>query len=84
MKNGSYKEIESKSWNGLGSVDWVSGIKGDNEFAQAGALQQETILAQVKLYESVNGKLGEFEKGLVGVMQNNQGLTAATIAATGP
>lgn len=83
MKNGSYQEIDSKSWNGLGSVDRVADIKGDNEFAQAAALQQETILAQVKLYESVNGKLGEFEKGLVGVMQNNQGLTAATIAATG-
>ncbi len=83
MKNGSYQEIDNKSWNGLGSVDRVADIKGDNEFAQAAALQQETILAQVKLYESVNGKLGEFEKGLVGVMQNNQGLTAATIAATG-
>ncbi|MEQ1087638.1 phage tail tape measure protein [Acinetobacter seifertii] len=83
MKNGSYQEIDSKSWNGLGSVNRVADIKGDNEFAQAGALQQETILGQVKLYESVNGKLGEFEKGLVGVMQNNQGLTAATIAATG-
>ncbi|WP_396234735.1 phage tail tape measure protein [Acinetobacter baumannii] len=83
MKNGSYQEIDNKSWNGLGSVDRVADIKGDNEFAQAAALQQETILAQVKLYESVNGKLGEFEKGLVGVMENNQGLTAATIAATG-
>ncbi|QNX40403.1 hypothetical protein IC787_15215 [Acinetobacter seifertii] len=83
VKNGDFKTIYDKSWNSAGSVDRVADIKGDNEFAQAGALQQETILAQVKLYESVNSKLGDFEQGLVGVMQNNQGLTAATIAATG-
>ncbi len=74
VKNGDFKTIYDKSWNSAGSVDRVADIKGDNEFAQAGALQQETILAQVKLYESVNSKLGDFEQGLVGVMQNNQGL----------
>lgn len=83
VKNGDFKTIYDKSWNSAGSVANVADIKGENEFAQAGALQQETILAQVKLYESVNSKLGDFEKGLVGVMQNNQGLAAATIAATG-
>ena len=83
FKTGSYQTIYDKSWNSAGSVDWVSDVKGDNEFAQAAALQQETILAQIKIYETVNDKLGGFEKGLTQVMQNNQGLTAATIAATG-
>lgn len=83
MKNGEYQEVYGKSWDAEGSVDWISDVKGDNEFAQAAALQQETILAQIKIYESVNETLGGFESGLVSVMQSNQGLTAATLAATG-
>ncbi|RKG41463.1 MULTISPECIES: hypothetical protein [Acinetobacter] len=83
MKNGDYQDVYKQSWNAEGSVDWISDVKGDNEFAQAAALQQETILAQIKIYESVNEKLGGFESGLVSVMQSNQGLTAATLAATG-
>lgn len=83
MKNGDYQEVYGKSWDSEGSVDRISDIKGDNEFAQAAALEQENILAQIKIYESVNEKLGGFEKGLVSVMQHNQGLTAATLAATG-
>ena len=83
MKNGDYQEVYGKSWDAEGSVDWISDVKGDNEFAQAAALQQETILAQIKIYEAVNEKLGGFESGLVSAMQSNQGLTAAALAATG-
>lgn len=83
VKNGSFDDIYNKSWNGEGAVDKLTNTKGENEFAQAQALEQENILAQIKIYESVNSKLGSFESGLVEIMQNNQGLSAATIAATG-
>ncbi|MDV2438709.1 phage tail tape measure protein [Acinetobacter gerneri] len=83
VKNGTYQEIYDKSWNGEGSVERVADIKGESEFAKAQALEQEKILAQIKIYESVNDKLGQFESGLTQIMQNNQGLAAATLAATG-
>ena len=83
MKNGEYKDIYNQSWGAEGSVDRISDIKGDNEFAQAAARQQETILAQIKIYDTVSDKLGDFQKNLVSIMQGNQGLTAATLAATG-
>lgn len=83
VKNGDYKDIYDKSWNKEGATANLADIKGGNEFAQSEALEQEKILAQIKIYETVNSKLGNFEKGLTQVMQSNQGLTAATIAATG-
>ena len=84
MKNGTFNEIESKSWNGVGSVDQLSENRiAIDEGAAARSLEQEKILAQIKVYDSINGKLGGFEKGLVDVMQNNQELAAAAIAATG-
>lgn len=83
VKNGDYQKIYNESWSGEGSVDRVFKDKSGEEFAQYDALQQENILAQIKMYDTVNGKLGEFEKGLTQIMQNNQGLAAATIAATG-
>ncbi|MBF7683908.1 phage tail tape measure protein [Acinetobacter sp. B5B] len=83
IKNGDYKKISDESLAGEGSVERVSKDKGGEEFAQYDALQQENILAQIKIYETVNSKLGNFEKGLTQIMQNNQALTAATIAATG-
>ena len=83
MKNGDYQDIYNQSWGAEGSVDRISDIKGDNEFAQAAARQQETILAQIKIYDTVSDKLGDFQGELVSIMQGNQGLTAATLAATG-
>lgn len=83
VKNGEYNRIYDESWAGEGSVDRVFKDKSGEEFAQSEALEQETILAQVKIYESVNGKLGGFEKGLTQIMQSNQGLAAAALAATG-
>lgn len=61
----------------------LAGIKGENDFAQAQALEQETILAQIKIYESVNSKLSDFEGGIVNVMRSNEGLAASAVAATG-
>ncbi|MCU4307011.1 phage tail tape measure protein [Acinetobacter ursingii] len=82
-KNGDLQKIGDESWSGEGSVERVFKDKSGEEFAQAEALEQETILAQIKIYETVNGKLGGFEKGLTLVMQSNQGLAAAALAATG-
>ncbi|RZG77781.1 phage tail tape measure protein [Acinetobacter sp. WCHAc060025] len=83
MKNGDYQDIYNQSWEAEGSVNRISDIKGGNEFAQATARQQEVILAQIKIYDTASEKLGEFQKNLVSIMQGNQGLTAATLAATG-
>lgn len=83
VKNGSYDEMFNKSWNGVGSVERIAEIKGDNEFAKAQALEQESLLAQLKIYESVNSKLSDFEGGLVNVMRSNEGLAASAVAATG-
>jgi len=83
MKNGAYQDIYNQSWDAEGSVDRISDIKGENEFAQAAARQQETILAQIKIYDTVSDKLGDFQGKLVSIMQSNEGLTAATLAATG-
>lgn len=83
MKNGDYQDIYNQSWEAEGSVNRISDIKGENEFAQAAARQQETILAQIKIYDTVSDKLGDFQGKLVSIMQDNEGLTAATLAATG-
>lgn len=83
VANGDAKDIYDKSWNKEGATASLADIKGDNEFAQAEALQQETILAQIKIYETVNSTLGNFEKGLVTTMRSNEALTASAIAATG-
>lgn len=83
MANGDYKDIYDKSWNKEGATASLADIKGDNEFAQSEALEQEKILAQIKIYETVNSALGNFEKGLVSTMRSNEALTASAIAATG-
>lgn len=84
VKSGSFDEIYNKSWNGEGAVEKLSVSRYDqNGFAKAEALEQEKILAQIKIYDTASEKLGEFQKNLVSIMQGNQGLTAATLAATG-
>lgn len=83
VKNGDYKDIYDKSWNKEGATASLADIKGDNEFAQSEAVEQEKILAQIKIYETVNSALGNFEKGLVSTMRSNEALTASAIAATG-
>ena len=83
INNGDYDRISKASWEGVGSVERVAKEKGLIEPAQAHALEQETILGTIKLYDQVKGKLGEFEGSLHSSMVANQGLTAAAIAATG-
>lgn len=83
VKDGSFGEIYNKSWHGEGSVESLSKKRAETGFAQAEALEQEKILAQIKIYESVNSTLGSFESGLVNIMRNNEELTAASLAAAG-
>lgn len=84
MKDGSYQVIDNKSWNGEGSVEKNADYKYDLlPSSKADALEQEKILAQIKIYDSVSDKLGKFEGTLVDLMRSHEGLTAATLAATG-
>lgn len=81
MNNGNYDSISKASWEGVGSVERVAKVKGMIEPAQAHALEQETILGTIKLYDQVKGKLGEFEGSLTDTMKANQRLAAASIVA---
>ncbi|PTQ91275.1 phage tail tape measure protein [Agitococcus lubricus] len=81
MNNGEFKRIDELSWNGVDAVGRVAGFKGEIEPAQAHALQQESILATVKVYDSLKGTLGTFEAGLQNTMEANQALTASAYAA---
>lgn len=83
LNNGDLERISKASWDGVGSVDRVAKEKGFIEPAKAHALEQETILGTIKLYDQVKGKLGEFEGSLHASMVANQGLAAASIAAAG-
>lgn len=83
LNNGNYKSISEASWNGVGSVDHVAKYKSEIEPAKAHALEQETILATIKIYDQVKGTLGEFEGGLKSTMVANQALTASALAAAG-
>lgn len=83
LNNGDLDRISKASWDGVGSVDRVAKEKGLIEPAQAHALEQETILGTIKLYDQVKGKLGELEGSLHSTMVANQGLAAASIAAAG-
>jgi hypothetical protein len=81
LNSGEFARINQGSWNGVGSVDRVARLKGEIEPAQAHALQQESILATVKVYDSLKGTLGTFEAGLQNTMEANQALTASAYAA---
>ncbi len=81
LNSGEFARINQGSWNGVGSVSRVAGFKGEIEPAQAHALQQESILATIRLYDSVKEKLGAFEGGLQNTMEANQALTASAYAA---
>lgn len=81
INSGEFSRINQGSWNGVGSVDRVARLKGEIEPAQAHALQQESILATVKVYDSLKGTLGTFEAGLQNTMEANQALTASAYAA---
>lgn len=81
INSGEFSRINQGSWNGVGAVGRVSRLKGEIEPAQAHALQQESILATVKVYDSLKGTLGQFEGGLQNTMEANQALTASAFAA---
>lgn len=81
LNSGEFERISKGSWGGVGSVDRVANLKGEIEPAQAHALQQESILATVKVYDSLKGTLGTFEAGLQNTMEANQALTASAYAA---
>ena len=83
LNNGDYDRISKASWDGEGSVDRVANEKALIEPAQAHALEQETILGTIKIYDQVKNTLGDFEGGLTNTMKANQGLTAAALAAAG-
>ncbi len=83
LNNGEFERIDKGSWEGVGAADRVSKEKAQIEPAQAHALGQEHILAQIKVYDSVKKTLGGFEQGLTDIMQANQTLTAAAYAAAG-
>lgn len=83
LNNGDLARISKASWDGEGSVDRVANEKTLIEPAQAHALEQETILGTIKIYDQVKGKLGEFEGSLHSSMVANQGLAASAIAAAG-
>lgn len=83
LNNGEFERIDKGSWEGVGAADRVSKEKAQIEPAQAHALEQESILATIKVYDSVKVTLGNFEQGLTTTMQANQALTAAAYAATG-
>lgn len=83
LNNGEFDRISKGSWEGVGSVERVAKEKAKIEPAQAHALQQESILATIKVYDSVKVTLGNFEQGLTNTMQANQALTASAFAAAG-
>ena len=83
LNNGDFDRISQQSWNGEGSNERVAKEKSVIEPAQAHALEQETILATIKVYDQVKGTLGEFESGLKDTMVANQALAASALAAAG-
>ena len=83
LNNGDFKKISEDSWDGVGSVDTVAYEKAQIEPSQAHALEQETILATIKIYDQVKGTLGEFEDGLSSTMKANQALAASALVAAG-
>ena len=83
LNNGDFDRISQQSWNGEGSNERVAKEKSFIEPAQAHALEQETILATIKVYDQVKGTLGEFESGLKDTMQANQALAAWAVTAAG-
>ncbi|ESK57558.1 glycine zipper domain-containing protein [Acinetobacter tjernbergiae] len=83
LNNGDFERISQQSWNGEGSNERVAKEKSFIEPAQAHALEQETILATIKVYDQVKGTLGEFESGLKDTMQANQALAAWAVTAAG-
>lgn len=83
INNGDFDKISKASWEGVGSVDRVASEKSQIEPSNAHALEQETILGTIKIYDQVKGTLGEFEDGLTSTMRANQGLAASAIAAAG-
>lgn len=83
LNNGDFERISQQSWNGEGSNERVAKEKSFIEPAQAHALEQETILATIKVYDQVKGTLGEFEGGLKDTMVANQALAASALAAAG-
>lgn len=83
LNNGEFDRISKGSWEGVGSVERVATEKSKIEPAQAHALEQETILATIKVYDSVKKTLGEFEGGLKDTMAANQALAASALAAAG-
>lgn len=83
LNNGDFDRISKGSWNGVGAVERVAKEKSLIEPARAHALEQETILATIKIYDQVKETLGEFEDGLKNTMQANQVLAASAVAAAG-
>ena len=83
IKSGDFKEIYDKSWNKEGATEDLAQRKGNEEFAQSSALEQEKILAQIQIYDGVNGKLGEFERWLTSIMQHNPTAAASALAGGG-
>ena len=83
INNGDFDRISKGSWNGVGAVERVAKEKSLIEPAKAHALEQETILATIKIYDQVKETLGDFEGGLKDTMRANQGLAASALAAAG-
>lgn len=83
LNNGDFDRISKGSWNGVGAVERVAKEKSLIEPAKAHALEQETILATIKVYDQVKETLGDFEGGLKDTMRANQGLAASALAAAG-
>lgn len=83
LQKGEYDRIHSGTALGDGAVDRVKAEKSKIEPAQAHALEQESILTTIKMYDSVKERLGNFEEGLTKTMQANQALAAAAYTAAG-
>ena len=81
--NGQFNNIEKKSWEDTGALERVFQAKSLIEPAKAHALEQETILATIKIYDQVKDTLGGFEGGLKDTMRANQALAASALAAAG-
>ncbi len=81
LQKGEYDRIHSGTERGDGAVDRVKAEKSSIEPAQAHALEQESILTTIKMYDTVKERLGNFEQGLADTMKANQTLAASAYAA---
>jgi hypothetical protein len=83
-QNGSEEQLlDELRTKGNGASQRVYDIKEKIEPAQAHTLEQQSILATIRMYDTVKERLGDFEQGLADTMKANQALTAAAYAAAG-